>query len=208
VTSLFLILLFASIASFAFSPATDENVGIGSDREPTLRRHERKDGGVKTHPLFILLGLSLFLLIPEVAFSQQVDITALVKARNPKLEREIQKVCEESCLGNESKGWLHRVSYRKIDDRNYQVLVEARFQNRQHMDPIYLLGTKVSEGGDLFNHTVILKTRGRIDKQTCVAVVEDVWVENDFRGIFATLVENEHSKGKTTTFTGCAEYLK
>jgi hypothetical protein len=102
-----LILLFASIA---FSPATDGNVGIGIDREPTLRRHERKDGGVKTYPLFIILGLSLFLVIPEVAFSQQVDITALVKARNPKLEREIQKACEESCLGNESKGWLHRVS--------------------------------------------------------------------------------------------------
>jgi len=76
------------------------------------------------------------------------------------------------------------------------------------MDPIYLLGTKVSDGGDLFNHTVIVKTRGRIDKQTCVAVIEDVWVENDFKGIFATLVERENSRGKTTAINGCAEYLK
>jgi len=76
------------------------------------------------------------------------------------------------------------------------------------MDPIYLLGTKVSEEGDLFNHTVIVKTRGRIDKQTCVAVVEDIWVENDFRGIFATLVEREKLQGQITTVEGCAEYLK
>jgi len=163
---------------------------------------------MKTYPLFIILGVSLFLVIPELACSQQVDITALVKARNPDFEREIRKVCEESCLGNESKGWLQAISYRRIDDRNYQVLVETRFRNRQHIDPVYLLGTKVSEGGDLFNHTVIVKTRGRIDKETCVAVVEDIWVENDFRGMFATLVERENARGKTTTFKGCAEYLK
>ena len=163
---------------------------------------------MKTYPLFIILGVGLFWVIPELACSQQVDITASVKARNPSFEREIQKVCEESCLGNESKGWLHAISYRKIDDRNFQLHVEARFRNRQHMDPIYLLGTKVSDGGDLFNHTVSVKTRGRIDKQTCVAVIEDVWVENDFKGIFATLVERENSRGKTTAINGCAEYLK
>ena len=163
---------------------------------------------MKTPRLFIIFGLIACWVIPEWVCSQQVDITALVKSRNPSFEREIQKACEESCLGNESRGWLHRVSYSKIDARNYQVLVEARFRNRQYIEPIYLLGTKVSEGGDLFDHTVILKTRGRIDKQTCVAVVEDIWVENDFRGIFATLVENERGKSKTTTFTGCAEYLK
>jgi hypothetical protein len=163
---------------------------------------------MKTSRLFSVLGVIACLLMPEWVCSQQVDITALVKARNPKLEREIQRACEESCLGNESKGWLQKVSYRKLDDRNYQVLVEARFRNRQRIDPIYLMGTKVSEGGDLFNHTVILKTQGKIDKQTCVAVVEDVWVENDFRGLFAALVENEKAKGRTTMFTGCAEYLK
>jgi hypothetical protein len=76
------------------------------------------------------------------------------------------------------------------------------------MAPIYLLDTKVSEEGDLFNHTVIVKTRGRIDKQTCVAVVEDIWVENDFRGIFAALVEGEKRQRQITTFQGCAEYLK
>jgi hypothetical protein len=137
-----------------------------------------------------------------------VDITALVKARNPAFEQEIQKMCEESCLGNERKGWLHAVSYRKLDGRNYQVYVEARFRNRHHMDSVYLLGTKVSEEGDLFDHTVIMKTRGRIDKQTCVAVVEDIRIENDFQGIFAALVEREQPQRQITTFQGCAEYLK
>ncbi len=51
--------------------------------------------------------------------------------------------------------------------------------------------TEVSEEGDLFNHTVIVKTRGRIEKQTCVAVVKDICVENDFRDIFASLIEGE-----------------
>ena len=163
---------------------------------------------VKTDLLFLILGVIASLGMPEWVCSQQVDITALVKARNPTYEQEVQKICEESCLGNERKGWLHAVSYRKLDERKYQVFVEARFRNRHHMDPIYLFGTKISEEGDLFNHTVIVKTRGRIDKQTCVAVVEDVWVENDFRGMFATLVEREKQQSQTTTFKGCAEYLK
>ena len=163
---------------------------------------------MKTGSLFTILGVLACFGMPEWVSGQQVDITALVKARNPTFETEIQKICEESCLGNERKGWIHAVSYRKIDDRNYQVYVEARFRNRHHMDPVYLLGTKVSEEGDLFDHTVIVRTRGRIDKQTCVAVVEDIWVENDFRGIFAALVEGEKRQRQITTFQGCAEYLK
>jgi hypothetical protein len=39
-------------------------------------------------------------------------------------------------------------------------------------------------------------------------VVEDIWVENDFRGIFAALVEREKRQRQITTFKGCAEYLK
>jgi hypothetical protein len=169
---------------------------------------QEKMSVMKTDSLFVVLGIIACLGMPEWVSSQEVDITALVKARNPTFEREVQKICEESCLGNERKGWLHAVSYRKIDDKNYQVYVETRFRNRHQLDPIYLLGTKVSEEGDLFNHTVIVKTRGRIDKQTCVAVVEDIWVENDFRGMFATLVEREKSQMQITTFNGCAEYLK
>ncbi len=163
---------------------------------------------MKTDLLFIILGVIACLGMPDWVSSQQVDITALVKARNPTFDLEIQKMCEESCLGNERRGWLHTVSYSKIDGRKYQVYVETRFRNRHHMEPIYLLGTKVSEEGDLFNHTVIVKTTGRIDKQTCVAVVEDIRVENDFRGMFATLVETEKRQRQITTFKGCAEYLK
>ena len=174
----------------------------------TSESSQEKMSVMKTVSLFIILGVVACLGMPERVSSQQVDITALVKAKNPTFEQEVQKVCEESCLGNERKGWLHAVSYRKIDDRNYQLYVETRFQNRHRMDPIYLLGATVSEEGDLFNHTVIVKTRGKIDKQTCVAVVEDIWVENDFRGIFATLVEKEKLQGQTNTFKGCAEYLK
>ncbi len=163
---------------------------------------------MKTDLLFIILGVIACLGMPDWVSSQQVDITALVKARNPTFDLEIQKICEESCLGNERRGWLHTVSYSKIDGRKYQVYVETRFRNRHHMDPIYLLGTKVSEEGELFDHTVIVKSRGRIDKQTCVAVVEDIWVENDFRGIFAALVEREKGQLQPTIFKGCAEYLK
>ncbi len=163
---------------------------------------------MKTGLLFIILGVIACLGMPDRVSSQQVDITALVKARNPTFEQEIQKICEESCLGNEREGWLQAVSYKKIDRRNYQLFVEARFRNRHHMEPIYLLGTQVSEEGDLFDHTVIVKTRGRIDKQTCVAVVEEVRVENDFRGIFASLIERERRQNQITTFKGCAEYLK
>jgi hypothetical protein len=163
---------------------------------------------VKTDSLFIILCVIACLGMPERVSSQQVDITALVKAGNPTFELEIQKICEESCLGNERKGWLHAVSYIKIDSKKYQVYVETRFRNRHHMDAIYLFGTKVSEEGDLFDHTVIVKTKGRIDKQTCVAVVEDMWVENDFRGMFAALVEKENLQGQTTIFKGCTEYLK
>ncbi len=163
---------------------------------------------LKTHLLFIMLGVIACLGMPDWVSSQQVDITALVKTRNPTFDLEIQKICEESCLGNERRGWLHAVSYSKIDARNYQVYVETRFRNRHHMDPIYLLGTKVSEEGELFDHTVIVKSKGRIDKQTCVAVVEETWVENDFRGIFAALVEKEKGQLQPTLFKGCAEYLK
>ena len=162
----------------------------------------------KTDLLFIIFGVIACLGMPDRVSSQQVDITALVKARNPTFDLEIQKICAESCLGNERRGWLHAVSYSKIDDRNYRVLVETRFRNRHHMDPIYLLGTKVSEEGELFDHTVIVKSRGRIDMQTCVAVVEEIWVENDFRGMFTTLVEREQLQRHITTFKGCAEYLK
>jgi len=169
---------------------------------------QEKMSVMKTVSLFIILGVVACLGMPEWVSSQQVDITALVKAKNPTFEQEVQKICEESCLGNERKGWLHAVSYRKIDDRNYQLYVETRFRNRHQMDPIYLLGTTVSEKGNLFDHTVIVKTRGRIDKQTCVAVVEDIWVENDYRGIFAALVEREKLQGQTNTFKGCVEYLK
>jgi hypothetical protein len=163
---------------------------------------------MKTDSLFVVLGIISWLGMPEWVSSQQVDITALVKARDPTFGQKIQKICEESCLGNERRGWLHAVSYRKIDDKNYQVSVEARFRNRHQLDPIYLLGTKVSEEGDLFNHTVIVKTKGRIDKQTCIVVVEDLWVENDFRGMFTTLVEREQIQRQITTFKGCAEYLE
>ena len=163
---------------------------------------------MKTDLLFIILGVIACLGMPDWVSSQQVDITALVKARNPTFDLEIQKICEESCLGNERRGWLHTVSDSKIDGRKYQVYVETRFRNRHHMEPIYLLGTKVSEEGELFDHTVIVKSKGRIDKQTCVAVVEEIWVENDFRGIFAALVEREKGQLQPALFKGCAEYLK
>ena len=163
---------------------------------------------MKTDLLFIILGVIACLGVPDRVSSQQVDITALVKARNPTFDLEIQKICEESCLGNKRTGWLHAVSYSKIDDKNYRVHVETRFRNRHYMDPIYVLGTKVSEEGNLFDHTVIVKSKGRIDKQTCVAVVEEIWVENDFRGIFAALVEKEKGRIQPTLFKECAGYLK
>ncbi len=52
------------------------------------------------------------------------------------------------------------------------------------------------------------KNEGRVDKQTCIAAVEDVWVENDFSGIFAALIEREKSQSQIITFKRCAEYLK
>jgi len=150
----------------------------------------------KTDLLFTIFGVIACLGMPDWVSSQQVDITALVKTRNPTFDLEIKKICEESCLGNERRGWLHAVSYSKIDDKNYRVHVETRFRNRHHMDPIYVLGTKVSEEGDLFDHTVIVKSKGRIDKQTCVAVVEEIWVENDFRGIFAAKPSPVHDQNR------------
>ena len=40
--------------------------------------------------LFIILGVIACSGMPELASSQQVDITALVKARNPAFELEVQ----------------------------------------------------------------------------------------------------------------------
>ena len=55
---------------------------------------------------------------------------------------------------------------------------------------------KSREEGDLFNHTVIVKTRGNIDEQTCIAVVEDIWVENDSEACSQPLLKEKSSRGK------------
>ena len=93
---------------------------------------QEKMGVMKTDSLFTILGVIACLGMPEWGSSQQVDITALVKARNPTFEREVQKICEESCLGNERKGWLHAVSYRKMTIRAIELKGGRHDPHRLH----------------------------------------------------------------------------
>ena len=59
----------------------------------TWESSQEKMSVMKTVSLFIILGVIACLGMPEWVSSQQVDITALVKAKNPTFEQEVQKIC-------------------------------------------------------------------------------------------------------------------
>jgi hypothetical protein len=155
------------------------------------------------------LFLSLIILITHKSgLSQELNITAMVKASNPNFDRELQEICQNYCLGNMSRGWLQAVTYQKINNKHFELKAEARFQNREQTDPITAFGVQISDGGDLYDQTVIVKARVRVDKSTCVSILEDIWVENDYHDIFTALVQNENLQGKNVTLKKCNDYLR
>lgn len=179
----------------------------GRSRKSTLNI-KPEEGKMDFHRLPIVLFGCLVLLFPQLAFANEINITKPVISKNPDLVKEVNKICRQSCKGNRRKGWIQSISYRKNNTDKYQINMEAKFRNFQHTGEIRVAGVKMGDGATVFDHTVSVKARGRLDRRTCVATLDDIWVENDFRGIFTKLLNRDNPEGKTTTLNGCADYLK
>jgi hypothetical protein len=99
------------------------------------------------------------------------------------LDELVSRFCQEYCLGNERRGYINNVKIEPNKTGKYHVSGKAVLQNRQVLSEPYKFV--------LYDHDVILNVEGTLNHETCKLRIDKVLVENDFQGIFATLVKSQ-----------------
>lgn len=131
------------------------------------------------------LLISVFL--PIICYSSTIvsvgsEITDQVIVRT-QLDELVAGFCQEYCLGNEKRGYVKTVTIEPNQTGKYHVSGKAVLQNRQVLSEPYKLV--------LYDHDVILNVEGTLNDESCKLRIEKVLVENDFQGIFASLLKSQ-----------------
>ena len=116
------------------------------------------------------------------------------------LDEEISLYCLQNCFGNERKGYLKSFTVDKMEDGLFRVTGKAAFRNRQVVkSPLEFVA---------YDHTVILNTLGTLNPQNCKLRIDDVFIENDYQGIFTAMLKNHGDViGKEETIPDCRSFL-
>lgn len=131
------------------------------------------------------LLISVFL--PIICYSSTLvtvarEITDQVVVQT-QLDELVDGFCQEYCLGNERRGYIKNVRIEPNETGKYHVTGKAVLRNRQVLSEPYKFV--------LYDHDVILNVEGTLNDKTCKLRIEKVQVENDFQGIFASLLKSQ-----------------
>ncbi len=129
--------------------------------------------------------ISIYLLIicyslTVVSVGNEITDQVIVQTE---LDELVGRFCQEYCLGNERRGYIKNVKIEPNKTGKYHVSGKAVLQNRQVLSEPYKFV--------LYDHDVILNVEGTLNHETCKLRIEKVLVENDFQGIFASLLKSQ-----------------
>ena len=152
--------------------------------------------------LFLRIYLSLILTAAALLAagltppSRAADIRDRV-VKETILDEQIALFCKMRCVGNQSEGTLKTLTLDPIDKNNYAVFGIAALRNR-HVLSEYTV----------YDHTVYVSSHGTLDSRTCKLKVDDAKVDNDYNGIFTSLLRSESDViGKTFTVPDCRKFI-
>jgi len=144
---------------------------------------------------FILAAAALLTTFPA-APSRAADVRDRV-IKETILDEQIALFCKMRCVGNRSEGTLKTLTLEPIDKDNYAVFGIAALRNRH-----------VLSDYTVYDHTVYVSSHGTLDSRTCRVKVEDASVDNDYNGIFTSLLRSESDViGKTFTVPDCRKFI-
>ncbi|HML96785.1 MAG TPA: hypothetical protein PKC29_15300 [Thermodesulfobacteriota bacterium] len=136
------------------------------------------------------------LLTASSAPSRAADIRDKV-IKETILDEQIALFCKMKCVGNQSEGTLKTLTLEPIDKDNYAVFGIAALRNR-HVLSEYTV----------YDHTVYVSSHGTLDSRTCKVKVQDARVDNDYNGIFTSLLRSESDViGKTFAVPNCRKFI-
>lgn len=129
--------------------------------------------------------ISIYLLIicyslTVVSVGNEITDQVIVQTE---LDELVGRFCEDYCIGNEKRGYIKNVTIEPNKTGKYDVSGKAVLQNRQVLSEPYKFV--------LYDHDVILNVEGTLNHETCKLRIEKVLVENDFQGIFASLLKSQ-----------------
>lgn len=143
----------------------------------------------------ILAAAALFAAGSSLSFA--ADIRDRV-VKETILDEQIALFCKLKCVGNKSEGTLKTLTLEPIDKDNYLVFGIAALRNR-HVLSEYTV----------YDHTVYVSSHGTLDSRTCKLKVDDAKVDNDYNGIFTSLLRSESDViGKTFTVPDCRKFIE
>ncbi len=145
----------------------------------------------------LLVSLLFFIsLVISLNSTYAKDIKDEVVKRTS-LDEEISVFCLRNCAGNERKGYLKSFTVEQMNNGHYQVVGKAALQNR-HVIKSYII----------YDHTVVVNTLGTLNPENCKLRIDDVFIENDYRGLFTAMLKNHGEVvGKVERIPNCRSFI-
>jgi hypothetical protein len=112
------------------------------------------------------------------------------------LDEQINVFCKLNCVGNKSEGTLKTLTLEPIGKDKYAVFGIAALRNRHVMSEY-----------TIYDHTVYVSSHGTLNSTTCKVTVDDAKVDNDYNGIFTSLLKSQGDVvGKVFTVPDCRRF--
>jgi hypothetical protein len=148
-------------------------------------------------PLISIFLLIICYLSTVVSIGNEITDQVIVQTE---LDELVGRFCEEYCLGNERRGYIKNVTIEPNKTGKYHVSGKAVLQNRHALSEPHRFV--------LYDHDVILNIEGTLIHETCKLRIEKVSVENDFQGIFASLLKSQGDIiGREEDVPDCKTYV-
>jgi hypothetical protein len=157
-------------------------------------------GMIKTlkHLVIVILAIMLSIMWSKVAFAKDIRDQVI---KETSLDEEVVLFCLQYCQGNERKGYLKGLTVDRMDNSYYHVLGRAALQNRHVIRSL--------DDFVIYDHTVILKASGTLNPTNCELKIDNAVVENDFRDIFTSLLQNQGNLiGRVERIPNCRRFLE
>ena len=152
-----------------------------------------------------LAGAAALALLASAAAgaAEPVDVTAAVRGR-PDLRLALERGCAQVCQGNRREARLERVTVLPLGGGRWRVEGLAALRNRHVQTLPAGLGGVAGGSLTLFDHTVRVRARGTLDRQSCQLVVEALELDRDPLGLSRLLAREV---GRRHRVARCDELL-
>ena len=134
---------------------------------------------------------------------EAIDLTAKVRGRAD-LAAALEQACARICRGNRSEARLERVTARPLGQGRWRIEGQAALRNR-HLEPVPAgLGGLLGETLTLFDHTIVVRGRGLLERTSCRLTLEALELDRDPLG-FGRLLAG--AVGRSYPVARCEELL-